>query len=496
MDQLESLIPASYFLIFLPQLASRICHKNTDTWDILEKIIVKVMAGYPQQANWIMCSHWNSSSTFRSNRAKALFEKAKKNDAIKSNQTEVLFLSANLIRVANYTEKGASKCTTYQLPNICPELSERKHFNSIIPLQNSLTPQLPLSGLANPSFQVFNNSLPIISSFGHNVETMNSLIAPKKITIKDDKGMQHIFLAKPKDDLRKDSRTMEFNAMVNKLLKKDPATRKRNLAIKTYSVVPLNEECGIIEWVPNTSSFRSILSSLYPKIDNNLIKEQYSANVNPIDRYNYLSDQYPPVFYKWFLNRFPEPSTWIDARNLYCKSIAVMSMVGACIGLGDRHAENILFDSSSGSCLHVDFNCLFWKGLTFNAPEKVPFRLTRNMVDAMGVSGTNGIYRSVCEETLRLLRNNRDTLIRVLETFIYDPYIDWIQNQSKSNSKQQGEVENDKGIYSLKKINNTLQGIPDVGLQLSIEGQVNSLIKEATDPLFLANMYIGWSFYF
>ena len=29
--------------------------------------------------------------------------------------------------------------------------------------------------------------------------------------------------------------------------------------------------------------------------------------------------------------------------------------------LGDRHGENILFDSSSGDTVHVDLNCLFEK---------------------------------------------------------------------------------------------------------------------------------------
>lgn len=39
-----------------------------------------------------------------------------------------------------------------------------------------------------------------------------------------------------------------------------------------------------------------------------------------------------------------------------------MSMVGYILGLGDRHGENILLDSTSGDVVHVDFNCLFNKG--------------------------------------------------------------------------------------------------------------------------------------
>ena len=80
------------------------------------------------------------------------------------------------------------------------------------------------------------------------------------------------------------------------------------------------------------------------------------------------------------------------------------------IRLGDRHGENILFEEGNGGTFHVDFNCLFDKvisyhyyslqshrssqimtqGLTFEKPERVPFRLTHNMVDAFGVYGCEG----------------------------------------------------------------------------------------------------------
>ena len=49
------------------------------------------------------------------------------------------------------------------------------------------------------------------------------------------------------------------------------------------------------------------------------------------------------------------------SRLGYARTSAVMSMVGYILGLGDRHGENILFDSTNGDCVHVDFNCLFNK---------------------------------------------------------------------------------------------------------------------------------------
>ncbi len=58
-------------------------------------------------------------------------------------------------------------------------------------------------------------------------------------------------------------------------------------------------------------------------------------------------------------------------------------------------------------------------------PEKVPFRLTRMLIKAMEVSGIEGSYRSTCERTMTVLRESRDTLVAMLEAFVYDPLISW-----------------------------------------------------------------------
>lgn len=78
-------------------------------------------------------------------------------------------------------------------------------------------------------------------------------------------GNRYIIMLKPKDDLRKDFRLMEFNAVVNRYLQDHPDARERRLYIRTYTVLPLNEECGLIEWVPNLLGLRPILSSIYKR---------------------------------------------------------------------------------------------------------------------------------------------------------------------------------------------------------------------------------------
>ena len=171
-----------------------------------------------------------------------------------------------------------------------------------------------------------------------------------------------------------------------------------------------------------------------------------------------------------------------------------MSMVGYVLGLGDRHGENILFDESTGDTLHVDFNCLFDKGLSFEKPEKVPFRLTQNMVDALGVTGYEGVFRRTCENAMRVLRINEDTLLTLLETFIHDPAVDMVK-------KARRKPANAKITYTpkavLESIQSKLQGLyRDEKMPLSVEGQVEQLLKEAVDPANLSAMYIGWCAFF
>ena len=143
------------------------------------------------------------------------------------------------------------------------------------------------------------------------------------------------------------------------------------------------------------------------------------------------------------------------------------------VGLGDRHGENILLDSTTGECVHVDFNCLFNKGTKFECPECVPFRLTHNMVDAFGVTGYEGMFRRTCEVTMRMLRREVDSLMPVLTTFIYDPLVE--QKQAAFRSLRNGAADQQQAAHVVQDVENRLRGTINKGIPLSVEGQVNRL---------------------
>ncbi len=167
---------------------------------------------------------------------------------------------------------------------------------------------------------------------------------PKKINIRATDGQYYTMMIKPNEDLRLDARLVEFNRLVNALLQKDSAARKRNLYIRTYSVVPIAENCGLIEWVPNMKPMRHILCNLYREVgsaytptearDKAIATKNKKLEVKRDVFVNHFVKDHPPVLRLWFERSFHDPGAWYSARTKYIRTCAVMSMVGFVLGLG------------------------------------------------------------------------------------------------------------------------------------------------------------------
>ncbi|KAK8456228.1 hypothetical protein SEVIR_4G295900v4 [Setaria viridis] len=503
-------LPTYQWLTVLSQLISRICHQNDDVVRIVKYIITSVLREYPQQALWMMAAVSKSTVPARRDAAAEILQSAKKG-CRRGSQNSALFnqfptLIDHLIKLCFHP--GQPKAKTINISTEFSSLKRMMPLGIILPVQQALTVTLPSydSDMSDQSgFHPFSVSEhPTIAGIADEAEILTSLQKPKKVVFVGSDGVARPFLCKPKDDLRKDSRMMEFNAMINRLLSKVPESRRRKLYIRTFAVVPLTEDCGMVEWVPNTRGLRHILQDIYithGKFDrmktNPQIKKIYDTFHGKMPDDEMLKKKilpmFPPVFHKWFLTTFSEPAAWFRARVAYAHTTAVWSMVGHIVGLGDRHGENILFDSTTGDCVHVDFSCLFDRGLLLDKPEVVPFRLTQNMIDGLGITGYEGIFLKVCEITLSVLRTHKETLMTVLETFIHDPLVEWTKTQKSSG----GEVQNPHAQRAITNIKARLQGVvvgvkATPSLPLSVEGQARRLIAEAVSLSNLGKMYIWW----
>ena len=64
------------------------------------------------------------------------------------------------------------------------------------------------------------------------------------------------------------------------------------------------------------------------------------------------------------------------------------------------------------------------------------------LVNAMEVSGIEGNYRSVCEVVMMVLREQRDSVMAMLEAFVHDPLINWgLDEKGEKEEKEKAEKE-------------------------------------------------------
>ncbi|KJZ74837.1 hypothetical protein HIM_05746 [Hirsutella minnesotensis 3608] len=508
LDKYIHRLPAYIFYTALPQIVARIAHPNNDVFERLTHIIVKVVEAHPRQALWsvigIMTSRQTSERKARGTQVlQALRAVTRKVDGTTYDLKHLLRAGEKL------AEQLLLACRNGEFPgnkSVHASLLRDLRFQHkctpcplVVPVENSLMVTLPAVSEHVKKHKAFSRDVVTIDCFLDDVLVLSSLAKPRRLTARGSDGKSYMLLIKPKDDLRTDQRLMEFNGMINRSLKRDVESSRRQLYIRTYAVVPLNEECGIIEWVPGIRTMREILLNLY---SSRKIQPDYNALKNLMEEAStsdskariFTEDvlgRFPPVLPLWFIQQFPSPSSWFAARLRYTRSCAVMSMVGTILGLGDRHGENVNLEEGNGGIFHVDFNCLFDKGLTFLKPERVPFRLTHNMVSAMGIYGYEGPFRKSSELTLSILRQQEETLMTILEAFIYDPTLD-LQKEKRSSRRGDTAVklQPQSVVDSIKR---KVRGLlPNESIPLSVEGQVEELIKQAVDPRNLTAMYIGW----
>ncbi|KGG50405.1 phosphatidylinositol 3-kinase Tor2, partial [Mitosporidium daphniae] len=275
-----------------------------------------------------------------------------------------------------------------------------------------------------------------IASFQPTINLIQSKQRPKKLKIIGSDGLVYKFLLKGNGDLRQDERVMQFFGLVNSILLEDAETKRRHLQIQKYPVIPISPTTGLLGWVRRCDTIHDLLKSYRSERNIPLIDEHQHMLKNS-SNYDSLPMLHKIEIFTSALNTFPgdelskifwlqSKSTehWLERRTLYQKSLALMSMVGYVLGLGDRHPSNLLVDRESGRIIHIDFGDCFEVSIHREKfPEQVPFRLTRMLVNAMEVSKTRGMFRIICEHVLRVLRSNKESLLAVLEAFIYDPLI-------------------------------------------------------------------------
>ncbi|XP_073922893.1 serine-protein kinase ATM isoform X4 [Castor canadensis] len=374
-------------------------------------------------------------------------------------------------------------------------------------------------------------NLVTIQSFKTEFRLAGGLNLPKIIDCVGSDGKERRQLVKGRDDLRQDAVMQQVFQMCNTLLQRNTETRKRKLTICTYKVVPLSQRSGVLEWCTGTVPIGEFLVNneegahkrYRPKdfsayqCQKKMMDVQKKSFEEKYETFMDICQNFQPVFRYFCMEKFLDPAVWFEKRLAYTRSVATSSIVGYILGLGDRHVQNILINEQSAELVHIDLGVAFEQGKILPTPETVPFRLTRDIVDGMGITGVEGVFRRCCEKTMEVMRNSQETLLTIVEVLLYDPLFDWTMNPLKALYLQQ-RPEDESELQStlnaddqeckrklsdfdqsfnkvaervLMRLQEKLKGVEE-GTVLSVGGQVNLLIQQAMDPKNLSRLFPGW----
>ncbi|KAI9151477.1 Serine/threonine-protein kinase tor2 [Paramyrothecium foliicola] len=277
-----------------------------------------------------------------------------------------------------------------------------------------------------------------IMSFDPTFSVINSKQRPRKLNVNGSDGASYAFLLKGHEDIRQDERVMQLFGLCNTLLANDSECYKRHLNIQRYPAIPLSQNSGLLGWVPNSDTLhvlireyresRKILLNIEHRIMLQMAPDYDNLTLmQKVEVFGYALDNTTGQdLYRVLWLKSKSSEAWLERRTNYTRSLGVMSMVGYILGLGDRHPSNLMLDRVTGKIIHIDFGDCFEVAMKREKyPERVPFRLTRMLTYAMEVSNIEGSFRITCEHVMKVLRENKESVMAVLEAFIHDPLLTW-----------------------------------------------------------------------
>ncbi|XP_059612699.1 uncharacterized protein LOC132259165 [Phlebotomus argentipes] len=502
-------VPSYKFLKVLPQLASRLGHSNMAFRNLVEKTIERCCSDHPYHSlNHIMAlqnanndaeeDSFDESSHMLQTNAKKIIQRLRSNCKVKNIVEELNDVSVAFIELANKTIEPISQTLKLSPNEKILKMGNKRLFH--LPTVN-----LPVRKDCNYA------NITYVTQWSNEFSILSGINVPKRLVCICSDGINRSIIVKGNDDLRQDALMQQVFLYINDIFRRESHMQK--LQIRTYKIIPLTKRSGFMEFCENSTPFTTYLSRAHARYrpsepsynDARRIIQSY-AQQDPqtkLSEYLKLCEKVKPVFYNYFLEQFQDSRQWYERRLAYINTVASTSMVGFILGIGDRHLGNILLDQKTAEIIHIDFGIAFERGVIQNTPELVPFRLTRDIVSAMGFLGVDGIFRRSCEMTMEVLRENQATINTILEVLLYDPLCNWSTSQqseksaSSNESMHVSEQKNASAARALFRVNERLSGRDSNSTTVHAVGtQVERLIQQAINPANLSRMFCGWSAFY
>ncbi|KAG5443325.1 Serine-protein kinase atm [Clonorchis sinensis] len=327
-----------------------------------------------------------------------------------------------------------------------------------------------------------------ISGFAPTFRLAGGINMPKIVTCWGTDGRSRRQLVKGRDDPRQDAVMQQVFVAANRLFYQRRRQSRAHLRattnaaipcdfsrcrwldadgglrVRTYKVIPMAQRSGVIEWCEGTVPLGEWLAAdrtgahqrYRPKdLPPGQAKQRLAAvRDRPYERrlmvFDEICQKLNPVLAYFYLEHFPDPQQWCRARYAYTRSLAASSLVGYLVGLGDRHPHNLLLHRASGELVHIDLGVAFDQGRLLPTPEMVPFRLTRDLIHALGPLGLEAGFTPAAETVLAELRNGSDVILTLLQVLLYDPLYSWSMTPAQLCALEARRAENTSAVYQAK----------------------------------------------
>ena len=143
-----------------------------------------------------------------------------------------------------------------------------------------------------------------------------------------------------------------------------------------------------------------------------------------------------PALRRALLRAAGSPEAFLAFRSRFAASVAAGSMCGWVAGVGDRHLQNILLDTTTGSVVHIDFGYAFGTATSaLPIPELAPFRLTDAILGGLAPNDALGALRGDMVIAMRALRGGAALLRGVADAFLRSPLADWRREAAQARVK-------------------------------------------------------------